>query len=210
MSEVLTVLRPNGDALIANELAVPLERRIFTPLVEAGVPLPSTFLTDAPRPLDWRYTPRNTTLVAAHPARDPVAAAGGGLIPAPPEVRRQLAELRNYDPDLLWVVRELPGRWEPGQEPPRMIGVETRRENEQLHLQAAATAFTVGRTLLYVAAGVVLAAVGAPLALGAAVLTIPLAVGVDPIVLGGIVHPETGAVAWVPLAAWDEVPDDSR
>ena len=29
--------------------------------------------------------------------------------------------------------------------------------------------------------------------------------GSAPIVLAGVTHPETGAVAWVPIAAWDEI-----
>jgi len=35
----------------------------------------------------------------------------------------------------------------------------------------------------------------------------PLADGLDPILLAGIDHPETGAVAWTVIAAWDEIPD---
>ncbi len=222
MSEHPTVLRPNSDALaVLDELAEPLERRILKPYVAAtqtAPPRPTlTLYPDAP--LEVRYSTRGTTLTAAHWEHDPLVAHERGTIRAPKSQKRQLKKLgeSGLNPDLVWVLREMPGTWRPGEEPTRMIGVETAetaRTRHIQHLQASAAAFVVGRALLYTAGAAFALATGAVVALGAvtigavgAVAMAPLAAGLDPIVLAGIVHPETGAVAWVPIAAWDEIPD---
>ncbi len=95
-----------------------------------------------------------------------------------------------------------------------MIGVETAetaRSRHLQHLQVGADAFAVGWGLLYTAGAAVVLATGAAVALGAiaiagvgSVVMAPLADGLDPILLAGIDHPETGAVAWVAIAAWDK------
>lgn len=219
-TEGMALLQPNADALaVLDDLSRPLEERLYGPIAEAGYSAPPPVLTKRPAPLEVRYTNRETTLTAAHWARDPIL-TDQGEIGAPDKELERLHRLDNagIKPELVWVLRELPGTWRPNTRPPEMTGVTTRRDNEQRYLQTAATAFAVGREMLYVAAASAAAVVAGAVALGSiaiagaaagarAAVTAPLADGLDPIVLGGIVHPETGAVAWVPLAAWDEAPD---
>jgi hypothetical protein len=220
MSETLTVLRPNPDGLaVLDDLTEPLERRIWQPMIRAGYDAPLPVLTRYPAPLEVRYTDRGTTLTAAHYLEDPLVAHEGGLIRAPESERRKLEALRSagIDPDLVWILREMPGQWSPGEEPPRMLAVETAetaRTRHLQHLQVGAAAFVVGRAFLYTAGAAFALAAGATVAVGAitigavgAVALAPLASGLDPIMLAGVVHHETGGVAWTVVAAWDEIPD---
>jgi hypothetical protein len=218
-TDVLPVLRPDSDALrILDDLESPLEERLLGPMRRAEVEPAQPVLTKMPAPLDFRHTDRDTTLTAARYDLDPWVLEDRGWLRAPPSERKKLEVLRQVgiDPDLVFILRETPGRWEPGQTPVRMTHVETvetARDRHLQHLQVGAAAFAVGRAMLYTAAGAVVLVTGATLALGAitiaaagAIATAPLAAGLDPIVLGGVVHEPTGAVAWVPMAAWDEIP----
>lgn len=208
---------PAAQAILAG-LRGPLEERIHGPIAAAGYdapPLP--VLTSPPAPLTVRYTDRDTTLTAADYPHDPLVAQDGGLIRAPKSVRRKLQALEKHgiDPDRLWILREMPGVWRPGETPPRMMALETAetaRSKHLQHLQVGAAAFAVGKGLLYVAGAAVVAAAGVTVAAGAitvgAVTMAPLAGGLDPILLAGLDDPKTGAVCWTILAAWDEIPDE--
>lgn len=220
-TEGAPLLRPDPRALaVLDDLSRPLEQRLLGPIAQAGHDPPLPVLTKRPAPLEVRYTDRGTTLTAADYLHDPLVAQDGGLVRAPKSVRRKLKKLERHgiDPDRLWILREMPGVWQPGETPPRMMGLETAetaRSTHLQHLQVGAAAFAVGRALLYTAGAAVVVATGAVVAAGAitvgavgAVALAPLAEGLDPIVLAGIEHPETGAVAWVPIAAWDEIPDE--
>lgn len=210
---------PEADAIF-KALAEPLEDRIYGPIAKAGYdapPLP--VLTSRPGSLELRYTDRGTTLTAAGYQHDPLV-AHEGLIRAPKSERKKLKALEKagIDPDHVWVLRELPGIWRPGQAPPRTMGLETAetaRTRHIQHLQVGAAAFAVGRALLYTAGAAVALATGSVVAVGAitvagigTVALAPLAEGLDPIILAGIEHPQTGAIAWTPIAAWDEIPDE--
>jgi len=220
------VLIPNPHAVAALEaMRGDLEERLFRPIRRAGCDVPSPVLTAPPAPLEVRRTNRGTTVVAADFALDPLIRQDRGRLRAPKKERRKLKRINKcgLDPDRVLVVREIPGHWVPGQVPPRMIGVETvetARTRHLQHLQVGAAAFAFGRAMLYVAGtafaiattGVVaLGAITIAGAIGAAgsgsAVSAPLAGGLDPLILAGIEHPRTGAVAWVPIAAWDEIAD---
>jgi hypothetical protein len=221
MSEAMTVLRPNADALaVLDDLSRPLEERLLGPIAQAGYDAPLPVLTERPEPLTVRYTDRGTTLTAADYLHDPHVAQDGGLIRAPKSVQKQFKDFEQHgiDPDRLWILRETPGVWRPGETPPRMMGLETAetaRTKHLQHLQVGAAAFAVGKGLLYVAGGALVVATGVVVAAGAitvgaigAVAMAPLADGLDPIVLAGIDDPKTGAVAWVVIGSWDEIADE--
>ena len=223
MQSQLPVLRPDAQAqAILKEMSGRLEDRLYGPIREVGYDAPPPVLTKSPAPLAVRYTEHGTTLTAARYDLDPLILEDGGLIRAPDSERKKLEALRKagINPDLVWVLRELPGRWQAGEQPPRMIEIrtaETARTRHVQHLQVGAAAFVVGRALLYTAGAAFVLVTGATVALGAitiaaagAVAAVPLAAGLDPMLLGGLVDERTGAVAWVPLAAWDEVPDERR
>lgn len=223
MDSQLPVIRPNPEALaVLEDLREPLEHRLYGPMRQVVKDVPPPVLTRYPRPFDVRYSDRNTTLTAARYDLDLMVAQDGGLIRAPKSEQRKLKKFEKHgiDPELVWVLREFSGVWRPGETPPRMIGVETMetaRTRHVQHLQIGAAAFLFGRAALYTAGaavavltGAAVVAVGAVgvVGLGAAGAASPLAHGLDPLVLGGVVHEETGSVAWVPLAAWDEIPDE--
>jgi hypothetical protein len=217
-AEFLLQPSPNGLALL-DDLSRPLEQRLLGPLAQAGYEAPLPVLTERPEPIAVRHTDRGTTLTAADYLHDAHVAQDGGLIRAPKSVRRQLKDFEKHgiDPDRLWILRETLGHWRPGETPPRMMGLETAqtaRTKHLQHLQVGAAAFAVGKGLLYVVGGALVVATGVVVAAGAitvgaigAMAMAPLADGLDPIVLAGIDDPKTGAVAWVPIAAWDEIPD---
>lgn len=220
-TEGAPVLEPNADALaVLDDLSRPLEERLLGPMAQAGCEAPLPVLTQRPAPLQVRYTDRGTTLTAAGYQHDPLIAHDRGLVRAPKSEKRKLKALKKHgiDPDHVWVLREMPGVWRPGETPPRMMGLqtaETARTQHIQHLQVGAVAFAVGRALLYTAGAAFAVAAGSVVAVGAitvgavgAVAMAPLADGLDPIVLAGVEHPETGAIAWVPIAAWDEIPDE--
>lgn len=212
---------PKAEAIIA-QLREPLEDRILGPMAQAGYDVPAPLVTQCPSPLEYAHTDRQTTLTAADFLHDPWVAQDGGLVRAPKSVQRRFKEFEKHgiDPDRLWILRETPGIWRPGETPTRMMGLETAetaRSKHLLHLQANAAAFALGKGLLYVAGGALAVATGVVVAAGAitvgavgAVAMAPLAVGLDPIVLAGIDDPKTGAVVWTVLAAWDEIPDGRR
>jgi len=221
MQTQVPVLRPTADSLpILDQLRKPLEQRIYAPVAKAGYDAAPPVLTSRLAPLELRYTDRGTTLTAAAYNHDPVIQHDRGRIRAPKSELRKLKayEKHGIDPDEMLVIRELPGLWRPGDVPSRMIGVETvetARSQHLQHLQVGAAAFAVGRALLYTAGAAFVLATGTVVALGAitvagvgAVAMAPLADGLDPIVLAGITHPETGATAWTVIAAWDEVEDE--
>jgi len=219
-TEGAPLLRPDPRALaVLDDLSRPLEERLLGPIAKARDDAPPPVLTKRPAPLEVCYTDRGTTLMAADYLHDPLVAQDGGLVRAPKSVRRKLKKLERHgiDPDRLWILREVPGVWHPGETPPRMMGretAETTRSKHLQHLQVGAAAFAVGKGLLYVAGGALVVATGAVVAASAitvgaigAVAMAPLADGLDPIVLAGIDDPKTGAVAWTVIAAWDEIPD---
>jgi hypothetical protein len=215
-------LRPSAEAqAILAHLRGPLEDRILGPIAKAGYDAPPPpVLTSRPGSLEVRYTDRGTTLTAARYEQDPLIDHDRGLVRAPRSQQKKLKALEKagIDPDHVWVLRELPGVWRPGEIPPRMMGVETAetaRSRHIQHLQVGAAAFAVGRALLYTAGAAVVLATGAVVAVGAITIAgvgmgavAPLAVGLDPIVLAGVEHARTGAIAWTPIAAWDEIRDD--
>lgn len=197
------------NAPLLEELHEPLERQLLGPMRAIGLNTCAPVITARPLPVETRRVTSGNWAVAASYHADPVVAHCGGVIPAPKQQRRQLADLHRAgaSPDLLFILRELPADWEPGTPPPKMVAVEAARSAHEHQLEIATGALTFGVQLLHVAAGLIAgtAAVAAAAAAGGAVAAGAVSlVALDPIVLGGLVHP-SGAVAWVPLAAWDEI-----
>jgi hypothetical protein len=221
MKTQVPVLRPKPDALsILDELQETLAERIHAPIVAAGYDAAPPILTSRLAPLELQHTDRRTTLTAAAYHHDLVIQHDRGQIRAPKSELRKLNayDKHGIDPDEIVVIRELPGLWHPGDVPPRMIGletVETARSQHVQHLQAAATALALGRVLLRTAGAAIGTATGAVVVLGAitvagvaGAISAPLEGGLDPIILAGIRHPRTGAIAWTAISAWDEIEDD--
>lgn len=123
-----------------------------------------------------------------------------GGIPIP---ERQLTWLRELDgcgvnPQLVWIVHQLPDDYRDGDPQPRLVPTphELREKDEQLVLQLA----TATRVFLKSVAMTLAGAVTAPLSVAAVTAA---GVGADPLIFGGVQHPELPAVAWCLLAQWE-------
>lgn len=212
MSESL-IVSAGGGPLVGPELNERLERQVFAPARSIGVDMPLAAVTDPPPPVEIKRSPKGTWWLASTFDADPVALSNGGLTTAPPEVVAELRALRvaGVDFQFIYILHELPGKWTPGTPPPRMrlAGSSTVDGAPVVKMQEAvfaaglealrATVKAAGIAARGLAtAGVAVAAAGAAGAAGA--------VAFDPVILGGVQDPESDRIAWVTLAAWDEVP----
>jgi hypothetical protein len=125
---------------------------------------------------------------------DPTAKNYGGKIPVPTAERQRLAALKDAGvrPDLIWLAHELPVGWDETQELPNLVPAPPHLRK---HDEALTRAIRITATAAGVLAGT---AIAAPLAIGA----IGIAGMLDPIVLGGVKHPNLPVVQWAVLAQW--------
>src|SRR5262245_31797696 len=130
MGTPLAVLEPTSEApQVIADLHAELERRLFVPMHKAGVAETSVIVTKRPLPTEARRMSHGTWAVASSYERDPVLVRDDGIMRAPEFARHQLHALyqQGADPDLLYVIRQLPASWSPGTPPPKMVEVETVR-----------------------------------------------------------------------------------
>jgi hypothetical protein len=200
MEQLLELHSPVGQELIWMELEPRLWEAILQPGRVVGRDLPVVGMSETPQaPAFWQQQPDRSWLFAADYRQDPTFAASPGKIVMP------RAELQAFDAlaaaglncDLIWIAHELPATWQPGHAIPRVPDPPRARRHRRV-LDTIANGSRVAiregtRTALQVGAAVaVLPAIG-----------LVGLVGLDPVVLGGLVHEETGAVVWVELARWD-------
>lgn len=185
------------------ELETLVGRRMIGPAKAIGYDdLPSWGFSEPLTGEEWWQRPSGGWLLATPRALDPAAAQSGGDMPAPPEVCERIVELHRHglNCDHVAVIHELPPGVGPGDPLPDLVprSVPSLRDEQAIALSQAGLDFTVqavrGVTLL---AGVAVAGGVAVAAAGAASLG-----ELDPILLGGVEHPEVPAVAWVELARW--------
>ena len=174
------------------------ERQMLSPARRAGYELRLVGATVLPQRQTIERTKWGTWLFVNH-AEDPTSEEYGGRIPIPPD---QLARLRELDrigvtPKHAWIGHQLPDTYEDGAPLPRLVPdpPSLREKDERLTLGLASA------TSLYFKAitGFLAGAGTAPLlALGAAA-----GAGLDPIVFGGVQHPDLPVVEWCVLAQWE-------
>jgi hypothetical protein len=219
-------LIPSGNAetaAVSPALAERLEQQVFAPARAAGFEeLAVATITDPPPPIEAKRSPDGKWWVASTFELDPVTVANGGVMEAPAEVVTELNEMRSagIDFDQVWVLSELPADWTPGTPPPKMrlaggdpgaAQVVRSQETvfaaglEALRLTAQAVGTAVRGTA--VVGGAAVGALGtATVGVAGAALGAGASVGLDPVILGGVEAPESGKIAWVPIAAWLEQP----
>lgn len=174
------------------------EARLLAPAREADYELALLGATVLPQGQVIHRTRRGAWLLTDY-RQDPTAALYGGRVPIPAEPHARLIELAaaGVAPDHLWLAHQLPGDWQPGQ-PARGLVPDPRHlreRDERLVRGLRAASITAMRAFAVGVLGLGAMAV-APLALVSAV-------GLDPVVLGGVEHPELPLVGWVELARWE-------
>lgn len=202
--EAATVAAPKGA------LANRLEQKVFSPARSMGADFTVTAVTEEPPPTEAKPSGNGTWWVASTFELDPVALSNGGQTKAPAEIVTGLRSLREagVDFDLVWVLNELPAEWVPGTPAPpmRILGGDDGVAIDRV-VQTQEAVFAAGLEALRLTGQVLgLAARGVATAGAAAIAGIGQAVVLDPVILGGVRDPESGLVAWVPLAAWIETP----
>jgi hypothetical protein len=196
MAELSLLPAPKIDLNVTRELADRAETRMLSPARERGYELRLVGATVLPQRQVIARSPWGTWLFVDY-VEDPTAAEYGGRIPVPAAEHAKLTELAKAGvrPDLLWVAHQLPDTWQEGDGIPQLVPAPAHlREKDQRLVRRLTTA-----TKIFLgASGAVLGAALTPLAVLAAA-----GAGLDPVVLGGVRHPEVPAVQWALLAQWD-------
>jgi hypothetical protein len=185
---------PRLSAEVKRTLCDLADERMIHPASEAGHELALLGATVLPQRQTIARTEHGNWLLVDH-VDDPTADEYGGALPVPAE---ELGRLQTLDeagvrPQLAWLGHQLPADYVDGDPIPRLVPPprELREKDERLTI-----ALTRARSLLLTGLGGMLAATAAlPLA--------PLAlIGSDPVIFGGVRHPQLPIVAWSVLCSW--------
>jgi hypothetical protein len=202
MSVELDFLRaPRVSAAAVAELNELTEQKVLAPARRAGYELRLVGATVLPQRQTIEKTPWGTWLFVDH-LEDPTATREtGNRIPIPESQLARLEALRNSGVRVrhAWIGHQLPDSYREGDAlPPLIPPARHLREKDERLTHRLRTwwnwlAKAAGATLTFAAA--------APAIAGGAVAS--LAVGLDPIIFGGVQHPEHPVVQWVVLAQWE-------
>jgi hypothetical protein len=205
MTEVLPVL-PSAHALepaVVRELEALVGRKMTAPAKRIGQDLPGPVRFSAPleEPCWWEESPEKWWLAVPR-ALDPAAAQHGGAMPTPPEVCERIMRLAaspEFDCDDVVVVHEMPPGLKPGEPIPDLVPKASPRLSGEKVVELSALPLRLARTALEGMAVASLAVGSAALLTGAGVAG---AAALDPILLGGVRHPELPLVGWQEIARW--------
>lgn len=205
----LSILSTELDDRTAHELELLVGRRIIGPARAIGHDLPTRGCSAPLTGECWLQRPDGDWLLATPRSLDPAVAQAGGTMPAPPKVCERIVELHRAGVtcDHVAVVHELPMGVGPGDALPALVpqGTPALGDEQAVALSQAGLDLAVQAVRgVAVLSG---AAIAGGLAVGGGGVAVlgALTVGaarLDPILLGGIEHPEVPAVAWVELARW--------
>jgi|ERR1700729_175377 len=171
---------PGGD--MDQPLAALVERRMLAPARRAGYELRLVGATVLPQGQTIERTQYGTWLFVDH-IDDPTAKQYSGQIPIPTRQITQLDEMyrAGVSPQYIRIGHQLPDDYQEG-DPLVPNPRHLREKDERLRLWLAKAAD------LFKGAASGLAAAGA---------------GLDPIIFGGVQHPERPIVGWCVLAHWE-------
>jgi hypothetical protein len=198
MSDLLPL--PGGDASpeARRALVALAERQMLAPARLAGYELRLVGATVLPQKQTIARTQRGTWLFVNH-LEDPTADQYRGRIPIPRDQMLRLATLDRYgvQPQHVWVGHELPPTWKEGDSASPSVPPpsEMREKDEHLRLRL----HVLSKLYLRLIGGIIGGAAALPIAAGAALVG---GAGLDPIVFGGVQHPELPFVQWAVLAQW--------
>lgn len=192
-----TLLPTRRPAVAVDPLLLEMtEQRMLVPARRVGQELAVAGTTALPQSQEVVDTQWGKWLFVDH-VEDPTATQYGGDIPVPEKDHAKLVMLdrAGVRPDLVWLGHQLPASWKVGDPVPVPAPRPLREKDAQLAQRLAVTT-----SWFLKAAGALLAAAAAPAALGAVAFA---GVGLDPIVLGGVKHPDHPVVQWCVLAQWE-------
>jgi hypothetical protein len=192
---------PQLSAEAEQELTELVEQRMLAPARKAGYELRLVGATVLPQQQTITRTQHGTWAFVDH-LEDPTAAEYNGEIPVPEDQIPWLIELgrRGVKPQFIWIGHQLPDSYRDGEPLPQLVPDPRplRELDERLTLQLAKALRVYLKgvlILLGMAASAPLVVVG-----GAATA---VGVGLDPIIFGGVKHPQLPVVMWCALAQWD-------
>jgi hypothetical protein len=198
MSEMSLLPAPRLSADVEPRLIELAEHRMLAPARRAGYELRLVGATVLPQRQVIARTEWGTWLFVDH-VEDPTAQQYRGKIPVPAEHHARLTEMDRYgvSPDLIWLAHQQHEDWQEGDRVVVPAPRHLREKDERLKVQMA----TGTNWFLKAAGAVVVAAAALPLSVVGAIAG--AGVGLDPLVLGGVKHPELPVVEWVVLAQWE-------
>ncbi len=192
MNELAVLPVPHVDFAAQAELADRMEARVLSPARTRGYELRLVGATVLPHGKVISRSQWGTWLFVEH-WDDPTAPQYGGKIPIPAAEHTKLTTLveAGVRPDLLWLAHELPAGWKEGDRLDQLVPAPAhlRKKDERLVRQLQKITSATMKV-----AGATAGAVSGLLTDG---------VGLDPIVLGGVRHPEYPIVMWTVLAQWE-------
>ena len=200
MTELSLLPAPPVDVSVSGALAERAEARMLAPARQRGYELRLVGATVLPQRQVIARSEWGTWMFVDH-VEDPTAHEYGGKIPIPAAEHAKLTDLAQAGvrPDLLWMGHQLPEEWRKGDAIPQLVPAPAhlREKDERLVRR-----LTTGTKLFLGASGALLTAAAAPLAL-AGLAGAAVGAGLDPIVLGGVRHPDAPVVQWALLAQWE-------
>lgn len=127
---------------------------------------------------------------------DPAARANGGKLPIPLRIHERLSTLADagVDPDLVWLAHQLPETWLDGDPIPDLVPPPP-------HLHRIDELLLTPVRGIKKLAGLISVGVR-EIPLGVAAFIDGATSGLDPVVLGGVMHPTLPIVQWAVLAQW--------
>lgn len=194
---MLPALLPTAE--VDQRLIQLAEHRMLSPARQAEYELRLVGSTVLPQRQVIARTKYGTWLFVDH-VEDPTAHHYRGKIPIPEEQYAKLAVLdqAGVRPDVVWLGHEVHDDWREGEPVPVPAPRHLREKDQRLKVRLAK-----GTELFLKGAGATLALAAAPLAVGAAAIGAGAGAGLDPIVFGGVRHPQAPVVMWVALAQWE-------
>lgn len=189
MANLLMLPEPQLTAEIERSLDELAEHRMLSPARRAGYELPSVGVTGLPQHEVRAQTEWGNWLFVDH-LEDPTAKEFKNKIPVPDDQKDRLFELRRHGvrPQLAWLIHQLPDSYKESDPLPQLVPPprELREKDEQLRLTIINTINMFFKGMAKTVEKVADAAVN-----------------LDPIVLGGVQHPDLPIVKWCLLAQWE-------
>jgi hypothetical protein len=196
MSNMSLLPAPQMSADVERNLVELAEQRMLAPARQAGHEMRLVGATVLPQGQTITQTAHGTWLFVDQ-ADDPTATEYKGRIPVPDDQIPRLIEIGHYGfrPDFVCVGHELPENYRIGDPIPQLV--PPPRELRELDERLTHILTKLMRLFFKIVRTILAAAAGAPVAVAAGLT------GLDPIIFGGVKHPDLPIVMWCAIAQWE-------